>query len=55
MFFYRCSYKNSELVYNSRVLLLMVYTYKDVPTDLALNFARNFSFVDLLYFLYNLE
>ena len=34
----------SELVYNSSVLVLMAYSYKDVLRDLALDFVGNFSF-----------
>ena len=54
MFFHKCSYKNScfsEWVYNSSVLVLMVYSEKDVLRDLALDFG-NFSFQGLLYFVY---
>ena len=53
-FFHRCSYKNicfSELVYNSSVLVLMVYSYKDVLKDLALDLVG--SFQELLYLAYN--
>ena len=53
-FFHRCSYKNicfSELVYNSSVLELMIYSYKDVLKDLALYLVG--SFQGLLYFAYN--
>ena len=56
MFFYRCSYKNScfsELVYDSNVLVLMVYSYKDVLKDLALDLVGTLSFEGLLYFVYN--
>ena len=56
MFFHRCSYKNScfsELVYDSSVLVLMVYSYKDVLKDLALDLVGTFSFEGLLYFVYN--
>ena len=58
MFFHMCSYKNScfsELVYNSSVLVLMVYSYQDVLKDFALDFVGNFSFEGLLYFIYNFE
>ena len=59
MFFHRCSYKKScfsELVYNSSVLVLqMVYSYKDVLKDLALDLVLAFSFEGLLYFVYNFE
>ena len=54
--FRRCSYKNSyfsELEYNSSVLLLMVYSYKDVLKEFALNLVG--SFESLLYFAYNFE
>ena len=47
MFFHRWSYKNScfsDLVYNSSVLMLMVYSYKDVLKDHALDFEGSFSF-----------
>ena len=56
MFFHRCSYKNScfsELVYNSSVLVLIVYTYKNVLKDFALDLVDTFSFEGLLYFVYN--
>ena len=56
MSFHSCSYKNncfSELVRNSSVLVLMVYSYKDVPKDLALDLVGIFSFEGLLYFVYN--
>ena len=56
MFFNRCSYKNgclNELVYNSSVLVLMVYDYKDVPKGLALDLVGTFSFEDLLHFVCN--
>ena len=49
MFFHRCSYKNScfsELESKCSVLVLMVYSYKDVLKDLALVG----SFEGLLYF-----
>ena len=55
-FFHRCSYKNScfnELVYDSSVLVLMVYRQKDVLKDLALDLVVTFSFEGLLYFVYN--
>ena len=48
MFFHRCSYKNNcfiELVYNFSVLVLMICSFKDVLSDLALDF---FCFEDLL-------
>ena len=51
MLFHRCSYKNncfSELVYNSSVLVLMVYSYEDVLKDLALDLVGTFE--GLLYF-----
>ena len=54
--FYKCSYKNScfsELVYNSSVLVLMDYSYKDVLKDIALDLVGTFSFEGLLYFVYN--
>ena len=53
MFFHRCSYKNScfsELVYDSSVLVLMVYSQKDNLKDLALDIVGTFSFEGLLYF-----
>ena len=56
MFFHKCSYKNScfsELVYDSNALVLMVYSYKDVLEDLALDLVSTFSFEGLLYFVYN--
>ena len=56
MFFYGCSYKNScfsELVNDSSVLVLIVYSYKDVFKDLALDLVGTVSFEDLLYFVYN--
>ena len=58
MFFHRCSYKNScssKLVYNSSVLVWMVYSHKDVLKDLALDVVGSFSFEGLLYFVYNFE
>ena len=58
MFFHRCSYKNScfsELVYNSSFLVLIVYCYKDVLKDLALDLIGAFSFESLLYFVCNFE
>ena len=54
MFFHRCSYKNScfsETVYKSSVLVLMVYSDKDVLKDLALDLVG--SFEGLPYFRYN--
>ena len=54
--FYRCSYKNScfsELVYNSSVLVLMDYSYKDALKDIALDLVGTFSFEGLLYFVCN--
>ena len=56
MFLHKCSYKNtyfSELVYDSCVLVLMVYSYKDVFKDLALDLVGTSSFEGLLYFVYN--
>ena len=56
MFFHKCSYKNSyfrELVYDSSVLVLMVYSYKDVLKDLDLDLVGTSSFEGLLYFAYN--
>ena len=51
MFFHRCSYKKgnfSELVYDFSVLVLMVYSYKDVLKDLAFDLVGSSSFKDLL-------
>ena len=56
MAFHRCSYKNNcfrELVYDSNVLVLMVYSYKDVLKDLALDLVGTLRFEGLLYFVYN--
>ena len=56
MFFHKCCKTNScfsEFVYNSSVLVLMVYIYKDVLKDLALDLVGNSSFGGLLYFVYN--
>ena len=56
MFFHKCSYKNScfsELVYDSSVLVPMVYSYKDVLKDLASDLVGTSSFEGLLYFVYN--
>ena len=56
MFFYRCSYKNScfsELLYDSNVLVLMVYSYKDILKNLDLDLVGTFIFEGLLYFVYN--
>ena len=56
MFFHGCSYKNScfnVLVYESSVLVLMVYSHKDVLKDPALDLVGTFSFEGLLYFVYN--
>ena len=52
--FHKCSYKKScftELVYKSSVLVLMVYSYKDILKDLALDLVG--SFERLLYFVYS--
>ena len=57
MFFNRYSYKYRffiELVYDSSVFVLMVYSHKDVLKDLALDLVGTFSFEDLLYFVYNI-
>ena len=56
MFSHRCSYKNGcfrEFVHDSSVLVLMVYSYKDVLKDLALDLVGTFGFEGLLYFVYN--
>ena len=56
MFFHKCSYKNScfsILVYDSGVLVLMVYSYKNALKDLALDLVGTSSFEGLLYFVYN--
>ena len=56
MIFHKCSYKNtcfSEMVNDSSVLLLMVYSQKDVLKDLALDLVDTFSFEGLLHFVYN--
>ena len=58
MFFHKCSYKNScfsELVYNSSVLVLIVYSYKGILKDLALDLVGTFNFEGLLYLVYNLS
>ena len=55
-FFHKYNYKNSyfsELAYDSSVLVLMVYSYKDVLKDLALDLVGTSSFEGLLYFVYN--
>ena len=55
MFFHRCSYKNScfsELVYDSSVLVIVVYSYKGVLKNLALDLVGTLSFDSLLYFVY---
>ena len=41
MFLNRCSYKNNcsiELVYNSNILVIMIYSFKYLLKGLALNF-----------------
>ena len=56
MIFHKCSYKYScfsELMYNCSVLVLMVYSYKDVLKDLALDLVGASSFEGLLCFVYN--
>ena len=56
MFFNKCSYKNScfsESVYESSVLMLMVYSYNNVLKDLALDLVGTSSFEGLLYFVYS--
>ena len=58
MFFHGCSYKNScfsELVYNSSVPVLMVYSYKDILKDPALDLVDTFTLEGLLYLVYNFE
>ena len=56
MFFNKCSYKNScfsESVYESSVLMLMVYSYNNVLKDLALDLVGTSSFEGLLCFVYS--
>ena len=56
MVLHRCNYKNSrfsEVVYNSNVLVPMVYSYKNAPKGLALDLVGTLSFEGLLYFVYN--
>ena len=51
MFFHRCSYKKgnfNELVCDFSVLMLMVYSYKDVLKNLAFDLVGSSSFKDLL-------
>ena len=40
-------------MYDSSVLVLMVYSYKNVLKDLALDLVGTSSFEGLLYFVYN--
>ena len=56
--FHGCSYKNScfsELVYNSSIPVLMVYSYKDVLKDPALDLVDTFTLEGLLYLVYSFE
>ena len=62
MFFHRCSYTNSysnQLVYNSSVLVLVIWSLNDVLKDLAFSFEElamvyiayllRFETIDLLF------
>lgn len=58
MFFHRCSIKKSslnELEYNSRVLVLMICSLKEVIKDLALDFVFFFEGLVLVYIAYPLR